>query len=411
MKRREYLKAAGVGGVTVLAGCSGGGTSDGDGDAPTESPMGTTVGGGESGPITIGALEPQSGPFSPWATVHLEGLRIALSEINESGNLDGELLLEVTDTGADPAEADSAFRRHVEQDDAVAVTGPVSSDVGIRTAQTAAELQVPNFLHMAGSMDILSSDTRYTFRTGWLPSESHARADAQFFEANDVSSVGVIIADYAWGRSFEAALEEFTPSGIDLQIEAAPVGESDFTSFLRQFSDDVELMDFAGHPPGSVTAASQMFELDMDQTILGVDPPQLLMIQVLGENVTNDVITRHLTLPGTGEFNSLGEKVTSQFEKPMYAYQGIAYMTGHMIGEAIAEVGRDPTGIADYVRNGSFDMLYARPLEYTEWGEFKEPSLIYSRLVEGAPSYYPDASHTLQVDTQTDPLPAPEPPE
>jgi len=404
MQRREYLKAAGVGGVTLLAGCTGG-----DGRPVTDTPAGTTVG-GDMGPITIGALEPQSGPFSPWGQVHLEGLRIALSEINDAGNLDGELQLAVTDTGADPAEADSAFRRNVEQDDAVAVTGPVSSDVGIRTAQTAADLEVPNFLHMAGSLDILSSDTRYTFRTGWLPSTSHARADAQFFEANDVSSVGAIIADYAWGRSVESALREFTPSDIDLQIEAAPVGASDFKSFLRQFSSDVELMDFVGHPPGSVTAAGQMFELEMDQTILGVDTPQALMIQVLGNNVTNDVITRHLTVPGTEAFNSLGEKVASRFDKPMYAYQGIAYMTGHMIGDAIAEVGRDPTGIADYVRNGSFDMLYANPLEYTEWGEFKDPILIFSRLVEGPPSYYPDASQKLKVDTMTDPLPAPEPP-
>lgn len=420
MERRRYLKLMSAGSIAAFAGCAGsdgsgngsdGGSDGSDGNDGSDGD-GSDGGGGNGGtqsPVTIAAIEPQSGPFSPWATVHLEGLQIAIDELNAGDTLDREIRLVTTDTGADAGDADSAFRRHVEQDGAVAVTGPVSSDVGIRTARTAQELEVPNFLHMAGAQEILSADTRYTFRTGWLPSSSHARADADFFAKNDVSSVGVIIADYAWGRSVESALEEFTPDAIDLHIKAAPVTTSDFKSFLRQMPDGVELMDFVGHPPGAITATLQMFELGMDQTVLGVDPPQLAIINALGSNVTNDVITRHLAVPGTDGFNSLGKKVAQRFDKPMYAYQSIGYMTAKMIGEAVSEVGADPTGIADYARNNSFDMLYANPLEYTEWGEFKDPILQYSRFVEGAPSYYSDAEFKLEVVTKSDPLPAPEP--
>jgi branched-chain amino acid transport system substrate-binding protein len=152
-----------------------------------------------------------------------------------------------------------------------------------------------------------------------------------------------------------------------------------------------------------------LFDLEMDQPVLGVDPPQNVMISALGANVSNDVITRHLAVPGTDQFNTLGEKVSERYDQPMYAYPPIGYMNVMMLAEAIAEAGADPSGIADYIRTGSFDMLYANPLSYTEWGEFEDPILQYSELVEGAPSYYPNGEYHLEVVSESEPLPAPEP--
>lgn len=413
MRRRNYIKLAGTACIAPMAGCAGDDGGDGgNGDGGTGDGGTTTTPdgpGGGSDPITIAAIEPQSGPFAPWATVHLQGLQIAVEELNAGDTLDREVQLVTTDTGADPAAADSAFRRHVEQDGAVAVAGANSSDVGIRTAQTAEELEIPNFLHMAGSSAILSSDTRYTFRVGWLPAPSHVRADVEFIQNRGATSVGAIVADYAWGRNVQEEMESLLPEDIDLQIEVAPVGADDFTSYLRQFPNDVELLDFVGHPPGAFTAAAQTFELDIDATILGVDAPPLALFDILGENVTNDVYTRHLAVPGTDGYNSLGQRVAEEFDQPMYFYQLISYMTGMMIGEAVAEVGADPTGIADYVRSNSFDMLYENPLEYTEWGEFKDPVLLYSQFVEGAPDFYPDASYDVEVVAKSGEIPAPEP--
>ncbi|WP_144905771.1 ABC transporter substrate-binding protein [Halobellus captivus] len=414
MQRRDYVKLLSAGSIASVAGCAG---SDGDsgsdggsngGDSGSDSGGNGGSDGGSDDPITIAAIEPQSGPFAPWATVHLRGLELAVEEINAGDMLDRDLEIVVTDTGADPGEADSAFRRHVEQDDAIAVTGAVSSDVGIRTSQTAEELQIPNLLHMSGTSEALTRDTRYVFRTGWPPAQSHGRADAQYFAENDVSSVGVVIADYAWGRSIEAALEEFTPDDIDLHIEAAPVGASDFKPYLRQMPDDVELMNFVGHPPGSVSAAVQMADLGMEQDILGVDPPQNVIVDTLGDRA-GDVVTRHLAVPDTELFNDLGQRYGEAYDEPMYSYPPIGYMNGMMLAETIAEVGTGPADIAEYIRNGSFDMLYENPLEYTEWGEFENLIIQYSQMTEGAPSYYPDAEYHLEVIGTSDPLPAPEP--
>ena len=126
--RRQFLTAAGVASIGLLAGCSG--------------DNGTTTGGtGSDGerPVRIGSIQPFSGNFAVWGRVHASGLAFAVDEINGDGGVLGgrELRVVEADSGSDPAEAASAFERFAEQDNIVAATGPVSSDVGIRTSRTA----------------------------------------------------------------------------------------------------------------------------------------------------------------------------------------------------------------------------------------------------------------------------------
>lgn len=410
MHRRRFIEAAGASGVALLAGCSG--TSGGDGssgnsDGGTQSGSGGATTSASTGPITIAAVEPHS-TFAPWARAHVTGLKIAIDELNASGELDSKIELVQTDSQADASKADSAFRKHVEQDDAVAVTGAVSSDVGIRLAHTAEDMQVPNLLHMAGSEKVLSKDSRYTFRVGWLPAPSHVRADIDFLESQNASSLGAIVADYAWGQSVKTNLEKLVPDDIDLHVEVAPIGADDFRSYIRKIPE-VDVMSFLGHPPGAITATKQLFQLGRDPTVLGVDPPQGATIAALGDSVTNDIITRHLSDVGGQGFTELGRKVAERKDKPMYAFEPYGYVTAKMVGQAVIEVGDDPKGVADYLRNNSFDLLFENPISYTKWGELEKPILQYSEFVKGAPSYYPDGTYRLNKIASSEPLPAPKP--
>lgn len=106
--RRSMLKALGGSSVAMLTGCIGGG-------------------GGGDRPITIGALEPLSGNFAPWGAAHSAGLQFAVDEVNADGGVLGrDVNIVESDTQSNPGEADSIFRRFVDQDDAVAVRGPAS---------------------------------------------------------------------------------------------------------------------------------------------------------------------------------------------------------------------------------------------------------------------------------------------
>ena len=271
--RRRFLRATG-GAVAfgTLAGCVGG------------------DGGGDEGPITLGSLQPLSGPFTPWGQAHGAGMAFAVQEINDDGGVMGrDLEIEEDDTESDPGEADTIFRRMVEEGDAVAVTGPVSSDVGIATRETAEELETPLILHMAGSHRILPKDVRYCFRMGSHSAVTDMRSVLGMVEEQGFTEVGAIIADYEWGRSVETTIGELLPEGVNLSMEVAPLGEDNFSPFLRNFPEGVEVVLASGHPPGSTSIHGQAIDLGLDhEYTVGAGFPPGVLAEGLGENARGE---------------------------------------------------------------------------------------------------------------------------
>jgi ABC-type branched-subunit amino acid transport system substrate-binding protein len=425
MQRRTFLKlGGGVAGTSALAGCtgrlggdSGGGDDGGGSGSVNESGSNGTANGsaggsasGGSGPITIGAIEPLSGGFTPWGQAHRAGLEFAVSEINSSGGVNGrEIELVVEDTASDATEADSIFRRMVEGDGAVAITGPVSSDVGIRTARTAEELQVPLLLHMSGADEVLTRDSRYTFRVGLLPASTTMEAQGQLISDAGYERIGAVIGDYAWGQSIRSGIEKSVDT--DVQVQVAPLGADDFKPFIRNISQDVEMMIATGHPPGTITIAQQQFQLGYQPEVTtGPSIPPGVIWGALGADATMGVTHIHLTDVYSREFADVAGRFAEQNDALMSTHEGYGYVTGQMLATAVADAGStDPTAVADTVRGIEFDTIYANPIQYTEWGELKNQRQVYSRFQTGAPGYYGDVDWNLAEEFRTDPLAPAEP--
>lgn len=427
IQRRDFIKAAGgAASIGLLAGCTGGGDggsdggsnggdggsdggSDGNGgsDGGSDGGDGGSGDGGSSESIVIGALQPLSGPFTPWGQAHKAGLAFAIEEVNGDGGVMGRNLEVVeADTQSDAAEADSVFRRFVEQEGAVAAVGPVSSDVGIRTARTAQELEVPMLLHMSGSNAAITEETTFTFRVGLLPAETTMQAQAGLVEDLGFSSVGAIIGDYAWGRSVESGIND--NFGVNVDVRAAPVGASDFRSFIRQFPQDLEMMVATGHPPGSLTITNQLYELGYEpEVITGPGFPPNVIVGALGDNAFRGFTHIHNTDVYSDEFAEVagrfGEATGQQFD----THAAYGYVSGKMLAQAIEDAGTtDPVEIAAAIRSIEFDTLFANPIQYSEYGELENQIQIYSTLTQEPPEYFPDGNFGFQEEFRTDPLPA-----
>ncbi|UIP01504.1 ABC transporter substrate-binding protein (plasmid) [Halobaculum sp. CBA1158] len=401
INRRAFLKASGgTATLGVLAGCSGNGGNGGD--------DGGDNGGGSSDPITIGALEPVSGPFAAWATPHRDGLQFAVEEINANGGvLDGrDLEVSVTDTGADAGQADSSFRRLVEQDGAVATTGAVSSDVGIRVSQTAEELQVPHLLHMSGADDVITQETRHVFRVGLNPASTYIQAQASAFAEADYSNVGAIIGDYAWGRSAETAINEYFD--VDVNIQVAPVGASDFTSYLRQFSDDLEMLISSGHPPGGVSIANQAYEVGLNPDVItGSSAPPQLLTGALSEEAIENYVHIHNSNPYEEAFTEVGSAFAEEYDMQFNTHTAYGYVTAYILAAGIEEAGStEPTEIANGIRNTSVDTLFAEPIQWNEYGELDQQVVLFSNLLLEAPSYDSNGNHSYEELYRSEPVPA-----
>ena len=120
----------------------------------------------------------------------------------------GPLELVVADDQSNAEEGISQIERLVE-DGVVAVGGMISSDVGLcHRAGGREQSEVPSFLVKAGSQTILTPDSRYTFRTCLPAAPMVAGPILQYAQAEGLTRVGAIIADYGWGRAIESALQE-----------------------------------------------------------------------------------------------------------------------------------------------------------------------------------------------------------
>jgi branched-chain amino acid transport system substrate-binding protein len=104
----------------------------------------------------------------------------------------------------------------------------------------------------------------------------------QYAQAEGITRVGAIIADYGWGRAIEASLQDTfaTDENIEIQIEVAPVGEQDFTTYLRSLEDfGPELIVATGHPPGSGAITVQSNDLGFDDiNVTGAYSPWALVV-------------------------------------------------------------------------------------------------------------------------------------
>ncbi len=413
--RRAVLKATG-GAATIglLAGCSSNGGDNGGGGTETDDSGGgdtttTTSGGsGDSDAINIGSVQPLSGGFAPWGQAHSAGLAFAVQEINADGGVLGGRNLNIVEANSesDPAEASSIFDRFAEQNDIVAATGPVSSDVGIRTSRTAQELGVPMIMHMAGSDETITPETLHSFRLGLLPAATTMQAQAQFVDDAGYQSVGAIVGDYAWGQSVKTGIEE--NFGIDVNVQVAPVGASDFSSYIRRMPQDVEMVVATGHPPGSLTITQQLYELGYEPEIItGPGLPPAVIRSALGENASRGFTHLHMSDVYTDEYAEVaqrfGEEVGSQFD----THTSYGYVTGKMIAQAIEDAGEaNPEAVTEAIRAIEFDTLFPEPIQYSEYGELKNQVQLYSTFSLDAPSYYPDGNYSLQESFRTDPLPA-----
>lgn len=399
VRRRRFLQSValtGTAGAAAVAGCLG----DDDDDEPDPDE-----------PIVIGAIQPYSGPFAPWGAAHQAGLEFAIDEVNDDGGvLDREIEIEDADTGSDPGEGETIFRRFVEEDNAVAIVGPVDSDLGIRTAETAEEMEVPLFLHMSGTHAALTTDSRYTYRVGLPPAPTNARAIAELIEELGYTSVAAIVADYAWGRAVETSLGEFSPDGVDVGIDVFPVTEDDFTPGLRDLPDDIEAFIAKGHPPGSNSIAVQMNELGIspELTTGGYFPPDVL-VSAQGQDVIESVNTTHLHLTDvqSDEYQDLAERYYEATDERMTTYKAYGYVTGKLIAQAIEDADSTaPVDVSDAVRDISFDTVFRNPIEYTEWGELDNIVHLYSQFEFEAPDFYPDGDWRLEEFYATSSLPA-----
>lgn len=341
-------------------------------------------------PIRIGALTSLSGPFTPWGVKVKAGMDFAASELNAAGGVNGRKVEIVTrDDKNNPSEAVTDFKDLVETQGVAAVGGVISSDVGLAVARTAEQSKVPLFLTMSGANEILTKSSRYTFRTCLLAASMDMGPIAAFVTDKKITSVGSIIADYAWGHSIEAAVKKdvATLPGVQVQYAVAPVSEKDFTPYLRKLQpSNPQLLIITGHPPGNFPITKEALGLGIGQYMFGAWSPPETWVQQVGASMYGHVIEGSCADWSSPAYQALAKKFYDSTKSFMDFNVLSGYAMVKMVANAVSNGSDTPAKIADFVRSGSFQQPgYAYPLSYTEYGELKQATPVIYTFAAGDP--------------------------
>jgi branched-chain amino acid transport system substrate-binding protein len=381
--KRFWLVAA-VGALAALLAASGGSSAPGG-----------SSGSAQGSAIKIGVLTPLTGNFAPWGIQARAGMALAVNEINRTGGVKGRgqgrrLNLTVADDqSTNTTAAIDGFRRLTQQENVVSVGGVINSAFGLAIGRLAEEAKVPLFLIKSGNNDVLTQASRYTFRT-CLPAAAMAAVPIiQLAQRRGIRSVGVMIADYAWGQSFKSSLEEAAKAApnIDLHIQVAPVPTTNFTPYLRAMGD-VSLIVATGHPPGSSLVLAQSGQLGMKAPVVGAYSPYSLTARNAGSSAFGRWSDFKCMATATPGYKALAKRYLRAFPQNEFfeddALAGYAYVK--IVAEAISKVGVNRQRVAAYVHANTFNIPgYAFPLRWTAWGELNRPQVQFAILTRGAP--------------------------
>ena len=379
---RRFRLVAVVGGVAMLTVVLSGASAYGRPSTPAQRSA-----------INLGVLTPLTGPFAPWGLQVRAGATLAVNEINRSGGVKGRgqgrrLNLAVADDqSVNTNAAIDGFRRLTQQENAVAVGGIIGSPIALATSRLAEEAKVPLFLVKAGNNEILTTNSRYTFRTCLPAAAMVARSVVQLARRRGLRNVGVMIADYAWGQSFKSSLEESARSApnVRFNIQVAPLATTNFTSYLRAMGD-VSLIVATGHPPGAGSVLAQAQQLGMRAPVVGAYSPYSLTVRNAGTAAYGRWSDFKCMATATRQYKTLAKRYLRTFPQNGFmeddALAGYAYVK--IVAEAIRRVGVNPQRVATYVRTHTFRIPgYAFPLRWTQWGELRGATVQFAILTRG----------------------------
>lgn len=248
-----------------------------------------------SSAVTIGVATTLSGSFASYGVAGLDGIKLAVNDINAHGGLLGKQVHVVTgDDQIDPATGETVTRNLILHDHVSALFGSVSSAVAAAQEQLAGQYKVPIFFHLANDASLTTTTfNKYAFE--FSPNTDMEPAAAALYFARVIGQkkgrIATITPDYSFGLdTVKAFLADLKKDGVSYTVtsqQTPALGASSFTSelaailatspqyvFSGQYGADLVTLTKQGLGLGlfSKTTVGGMYDLQVLQS-LGAQAP------------------------------------------------------------------------------------------------------------------------------------------
>lgn len=373
--------------VMLLAatGCrrESGGTSTGDGDT-----------------IMIGGAMCVTGIQAPLDVPAMEGIQVAIAEINANGGINGKMLeFQNMDSKSDPATAAEVAKQLIDQG-AVAIITSSDYDFGGPAARAAQEAGIVGISPSASSPlfgSAMLGDKQFTLSM-WNTTMGAVIAEKAFADGH--STAYVVTDDFidytkSLSRYFVECFERL--GGTVVREDVFSQGKADTAALIAHYKALPETPDFiyiSSYMPDLGTIIKEFRAAGIDLPIYGgdaYDDPALF--ELLGEEFGNNIIwdshsyNSEEAVPGFTEYNAAYKALFNMDVDAPWSMAG--YDVVMVLAEAMRETdSTDGATMAKYMEDNTFDLLTGT-LDWADAEGGHEPNKAAAviELVNGKPVF------------------------
>ena len=306
--------------VLALAACGNSGNNTGNGGNGGGGNGGDSDGGGQtsSEPIKVGVFAPLSGANAAVGQSEVEGVEMAVEEINNAGGIAGRPIeLVIADDENDPTTAVSVVNKLINSDNVVALIGSVNSSVTLAAMEVTQDEGVPHITPISSGAAITTSGYEYIVR-GQANDLLQAGAVVEYAIAKGYQKIGLMYQndDYGGGARdviVEIMKENNMTLAADEGFEASAADVTPQLQNVKAAGCDCLIM-YCMYAPGA-TIANQAAQLGMgDLPLLGGGGlTNAKLYELGGENVVG-VVNSQTFLAGADAVNEFSAKFIENFQ-------------------------------------------------------------------------------------------------
>jgi branched-chain amino acid transport system substrate-binding protein len=330
---------------------------------------------GQSDKIKIGHLTPLTGFLGALGGYAQLGIRLAETEINQSGGLLGRQLDVASEDSVNPATAATKAQRMLEQDGAAFLMGEINSASALTIMQVA-ERNKKFYLQIGARSDALRGKNcnRYTFHVD-IPSTVMVNAVGQALVRDNMmkdKKFYTLTADYIFGHDLARAAKSFFDGngGKLIGDELVATDVTDFSPYLlkiRQSKPDVVCSNLAGNQVTNLV--KQYAEFGLPYPIVGFNLNTADAWAAGDGNLSGTWPTVWYHTLDVAASKTFVESFIKKNGKPPENHAWIEYISLKIMAQAINETrSTDTDKLIGYLETeAKFDILKGRQGYFRSW--------------------------------------------
>lgn len=323
-----------------------------DGSTTTVADDTSTTAGATGETVKIGALYPTTGDLAKLGEECVNGLQMAVDEINAAGGIKSmngaQIELVRADSQGKPDVGIAEVQRLATKENVAAIVGTYQSGVAIPATQEAEKQQVPIVISMAVADAITEKGQKYTFRI-CPKADWYAKDQVDFLKelktlvGLDVKKVALLHEDTDFGTSTATGQKKYLQeAGMEMVTEVSyPAGSADLTtqvSKVKASNPDVVLTVMYLNDSILIMQAKEklgMKQLFFDAAGGTVEPD---FIKRLGATAENTLTEMEYSKYAKGA-DKINNDFKAKYGSDITGNGAYSYQAGYVIADALERAG------------------------------------------------------------------------